>query len=73
VVVQVHIFGGAYEPLHRRDDSGHPRAQQSEGIVNLSDRIHAARVLVKVAEGSGGIASLQRHERDLVRCCAVLR
>jgi len=35
--------------------------------VDSSDRIHAARVLLKVAEGSGGIASLQLHEKELVQ------
>lgn len=41
-----------------------------QGRVELVDQIHAARVLVKVAEGSGGIASLQRYERDLVKAIA---
>jgi hypothetical protein len=63
IAALVRIICGAYEPLHRRDQQWRP---DGAGKVQLSDRIHAARVLLKVAEGSGGIASLQRHEKELV-------
>ena len=59
----VHIVGGAWEPDHKQNQPGRP---VGAGRVELCDRIHAARVLLKVAEGSGGIASLQRHEKELV-------
>jgi len=63
IAALVRIVCGAYEPLHKREQVGRPAGA---GKVELSDRIHAARVLLKVAEGSGGIASLQRHEKELV-------
>ena len=62
----VRIVGGTYEPLHTRE---HPSRPKGVGRVQLRDRIHAARVLLKVAEGFGGISSLQRHEKELVREC----
>ena len=33
----------------------------------MSDRVHAARVLLKIVEGSRGIASLLKYEPELVR------
>ncbi|EKX53967.1 hypothetical protein GUITHDRAFT_132396 [Guillardia theta CCMP2712] len=34
--------------------------------ISNEDRIRAANILLKVAEGSGGIAALQEHEQELV-------
>jgi len=68
IAALVRIVCGAYEPPHRRDQAWRP---EGAGKVQLSDRIHAARVLLKVAEGSGGIASLQRHEKELVCPCTL--